>query len=96
MKNSILQITIGLAIILIVGVLVYTNKKSYIPELVQTVTPQATTTVATTTTATTTSVSVSVSQPPKPTGITFAQVAEHNSRTSCWSVVNGNVYDLTS
>lgn len=29
-------------------------------------------------------------------GITLAQVAQHNSRTSCWSAINGNVYDLTS
>ena len=25
-----------------------------------------------------------------------AQVAAHNSRESCWSTINGNVYDLTS
>jgi cytochrome b involved in lipid metabolism len=29
-------------------------------------------------------------------GITLAQVALHNSRESCWSVINGTVYDLTS
>lgn len=28
--------------------------------------------------------------------IAMAQVAQHNSRTSCWSAINGNVYDLTS
>lgn len=28
--------------------------------------------------------------------ITGATVAEHNSRESCWSSINGNVYDLTS
>ncbi|MBU6414653.1 hypothetical protein KGQ34_00180 [Patescibacteria group bacterium] len=27
---------------------------------------------------------------------TLAQVAEHNSRMSCWSAINGGVYDLTS
>lgn len=27
---------------------------------------------------------------------TFADVSNHNSATSCWSAVNGNVYDLTS
>ncbi len=27
---------------------------------------------------------------------TLAQVAPHNSATSCWSVINGGVYDLTS
>jgi len=31
-----------------------------------------------------------------PDSITLAQVAVHSSRTSCWSAVNGSVYDLTS
>lgn len=33
---------------------------------------------------------------PTVTGITGAEVAAHNSRISCWSIINGNVYDLTS
>lgn len=28
-------------------------------------------------------------------GITLEQVAQHASRESCWSVINGSVYDLT-
>lgn len=28
--------------------------------------------------------------------ITMAQVAEHNSRTSCWTTIFGSVYDLTA
>ena len=28
--------------------------------------------------------------------VTMAEVAQHNSPTDCWSVVNGNAYDLTS
>lgn len=34
--------------------------------------------------------------PPSSGGITAADVASHNSRTSCWSSINGSVYDLTS
>lgn len=30
------------------------------------------------------------------TGITAAVVAQHSSRSSCWSSINGSVYDLTS
>ena len=30
------------------------------------------------------------------TGLTMAQVTQHNSRSSCWAAINGNVYDLTS
>jgi cytochrome b involved in lipid metabolism len=33
---------------------------------------------------------------PKPSGYTMAEVATHNSSASCWSVINGSVYDLTS
>lgn len=33
---------------------------------------------------------------PASSGITAATVASHNSRTSCWSSINGSVYDLTS
>lgn len=28
--------------------------------------------------------------------ITLAHIALHNSRTSCWTAINGSVYDLTS
>ncbi len=30
------------------------------------------------------------------TGISSATVAQHSSRTSCWTSINGSVYDLTS
>ena len=30
------------------------------------------------------------------TGITAAEVAQHNTAADCWTVVNGNVYDLTT
>lgn len=28
--------------------------------------------------------------------VTLSQIALHNSRTSCWTAINGSVYDLTS
>jgi hypothetical protein len=33
---------------------------------------------------------------PKPAGYTMAEVALHATASSCWSVINGSVYDLTS
>lgn len=30
------------------------------------------------------------------TTYTMSQVASHNSESSCWMVINGNVYDVTS
>ncbi len=46
-------------------------------------------------------VAPSVTPPPTPkpvqsSGITMSDVATHNTRTSCWSVISGGVYDLTS
>ena len=32
----------------------------------------------------------------KDSGISMAEVQKHNSATDCWSVINGQVYDLTS
>ncbi len=32
---------------------------------------------------------------PTPGSFTMAQVAEHNSKASCWTVISGFVYDLT-
>ena len=32
---------------------------------------------------------------PEQAGMTMTDVAQHNSAVSCWSVINGNVYDLT-
>ena len=31
-----------------------------------------------------------------PSGYTLVQIATHNDGTSCWSAIDGNVYDLTS
>jgi cytochrome b involved in lipid metabolism len=33
---------------------------------------------------------------PTPQGYTLAQVAAHNSASSCWTAINGKVYDVTS
>ena len=33
---------------------------------------------------------------PTPSGISLTQIAQHGSRSSCWSAINGGVYDLTS
>ncbi len=35
------------------------------------------------------------SKSPTASGYTMADVAKHNSASSCWSAINGNVYDLT-
>lgn len=40
--------------------------------------------------------STAPAQPANSGGYTLAQVAQHNSAGSCWSAINGSVYDLTS
>jgi cytochrome b involved in lipid metabolism len=47
-------------------------------------------TVATTTTATSTETATT------PGMYTLADVAQHSGSSSCWTTINGNVYDLTS
>jgi cytochrome b involved in lipid metabolism len=86
MKSYATQVIIGLIVVVAIGTLVYSTKKPYIVP-VESVDLPATTTAPT---------QPSVTMPVTPTGITLTQVAERNSRTSCWSVINGNVYDLTS
>lgn len=63
----------------------------------------ATTTKTTTTTTTTTTVVpktlpviITPAPAPAPTSFTMVQVQMHNSKSDCWSVVNGKVYNLTS
>ncbi len=33
---------------------------------------------------------------PKPSGYTMTDVAQHASQSSCWTAINGSVYDITS
>lgn len=33
---------------------------------------------------------------PKPAGLTMAVVAQHNTQSDCWIVINGNVYSVAS
>lgn len=55
------------------------------------------TTSPTSTTGSTPSTGQTASSSPSATnsGYTLAQIAQHNSQTSCWAAINGNVYDLT-
>jgi cytochrome b involved in lipid metabolism len=50
------------------------------------------------TASTTKPVSTPVSKPvskPTPSGYTLADISSHKSATTCWSAINGTVYDLT-
>lgn len=46
-------------------------------------------------TTSTTSTSSTTTTTSTPGGYTMTQISSHNSATTCWSAINGNVYDLT-
>lgn len=93
MRNTIISIFIGSVLVATVGWLVYSQKSA---------TPQVPTDTTTTTqTQSSTTPTQSKQEAPASTskdesGITLADVAKHATRTSCWSIINGNIYDLTS
>lgn len=47
-------------------------------------------------TSTTPTTKTTTQTPPKSSGITMADVAKHASQSSCWSAINGKVYNLTA
>jgi cytochrome b involved in lipid metabolism len=84
MNSKSLPIIIGVILIVAVGGLVYfQSTKTSAPVT----TPGQTDTGSTAGTATTTTTTTS--------SYTMAEVATHNSSTSCWTVIDGGVYDLT-
>lgn len=106
-KKVLISIGIGLIVLLVAFFAVFgsslKNLKSDTDETVVIADTPAQTNTAVETkpsaTVTTTPV-VKPSTPTQPapitTGYTLADVATHNSATSCWSAIDGNVYDLTS
>lgn len=100
MTKKSISITVGFIIIIGVGLLVYFTKKPIV------ISPENVTNqdLIVNNTATTTpvekdeiKVEVKVTAPtPTQNGITLNQIAEHSSRSSRWSAINGDVYDLTS
>ncbi len=81
---------IGLvAVLLILGGVYYFNTKQSDQRLVP---PTPVDTVATSTTTTTTTTTTTKT----PGTYTMADVAAHSGKTSCWTTIEGSVYDLTS
>lgn len=79
---------VGLGLVVIVASLVLWQKSAVAPTPINPVL-----------TATSTTSGSTVSSVPAPTGqrvISSAEIANHDSHTSCWSTINGYVYDLTS
>jgi cytochrome b involved in lipid metabolism len=80
MKTRILLGAVLVVAIVVIAVAYFTLPKSTAPAPAQTTVPATQTAQSTSTTTT----------------YTMADVAEHNSASSCWSAINGKVYNLTN
>lgn len=100
MNKKTTSIIIGAALVIIVGVTVYSTKKpAYVSIPVDTSTEQSTSNAEIGTSVpdqSSVSGSTETSPTPAQSGIALSEVAKHNSKASCWSAINGSVYDLTS
>ncbi len=107
MSRKSLALLLGtLVIVVVVGILISQNSGSSSDTSTPVSTDQTTTTAPTTTTGTTTPSSTTTTTTsttttgttttPKPSGYTMAQVAAHNTQSSCWTAINGSVYNVTS
>ena len=107
MKNHLTSIIIGLVLVVGTGSFVYFTKKPIvIPS--ESTTNISTSTQDTPVKVTksdddddegegTTPAPVTTPTPtPTTSGISLTQITQHSSRSSCWSAINGGVYDLTS
>jgi cytochrome b involved in lipid metabolism len=90
MKKTSIILAITALIILGIGAWAYSNWKTYAPVTYV----QETTTQTGTTTSTTVNTETGTSTPGAPS-YTSSQVAEHNTATSCYTIISGKVYDLT-
>jgi hypothetical protein len=86
MKNRLTSIIIGLVLVVGTGSLVYFTKKPIV------VPPEIITNVSTSTQNTPVKVTESddddegnITPAPTPSGITLTQIAQHSSRSNCWS-----------
>jgi len=105
MKNRLTSVIIGLVLVVGTGSLVYFTKKPIVvpPENVTNIVQNVSTTTIKNTPVKVTKLNddapVTTPTPtptPTPSGISLTQIAQHGSRSSCWSAINGGVYDLTS
>lgn len=96
MAATVRSAVIGLLLIIVVGTIVIWQKQSSNVPDVTAVEMMVNTETQADDTATNTQAADTNETSSAPSGISAAEVATHNGRASCWSTINGNVYDLTS
>ncbi len=88
-QNKSLPFIIGGVVVLVTLVVVFASKKADTPVVVQ---DQQQTSAPLETTNPNVSVTPNTTTP---TTFSMATIATHNSQSSCWTTINGNVYDVT-
>lgn len=86
MKNyKLISIILGAVIVAVIGSFVFWQKINSFEESADTADMEKGANISSTDAAS-----------PEKKGILVTEVSAHNSRETCWSVINGSVYDLTS
>lgn len=85
---------LGIVFLILVGAYLYQNKPA--APVLPAVESIATTSSSNQTGTTQTTGSAGTAPVPTPAGFTRASVATHASAASCWTIVNGSVYDVTA
>lgn len=94
-KNIIVNIIFLCVAVVIILVIVFVSNKPVSVE-----TPTGSSTISSTTTSPSSSVTPKstsvVTSPSAPAFFTLTQVAQHKTKDDCWTIVRGNVYNVTS
>jgi cytochrome b involved in lipid metabolism len=94
-KHSIVQITVLVAVVAIIGIALFSHDNSDRSTTLVPSTSSETSVVNTSGASSTSTTTTSASNAIPATTYTLADVQSHNVATSCWTTINGNVYDLT-
>lgn len=89
--NKNISIIIGLVLIAVIGVFIYMKKQASLAPA-----PMSDTSAPMESTNPEASGTSEETSQPAASGIAMSEVAQHNSRGTCWAAINGSVYDLTS
>lgn len=103
-KHSIIQITVLVVVVVIIGIALFSHDNSDRSMTDTSSVPQTSATTSTTSetsvintsgVSSTSTTTVSALGTTSATAYILADVQSHNVATSCWTTINGNVYDLT-
>ncbi len=94
-KKVFTSISVGVIVLLVAFFIVFGSSLKNMKQSVVEAPVVTEQTATKTTTSNTTPSKAAETNTTTSTGYTLVDVATHNSATSCWSAINGSVYDLT-